>query len=305
MKNANFHKAKVYVIAQDKGIRQSLKTVLFSKGFRTVQATGSLDLLVDAINLKDLPDLVITDVDFEDQDACELIFSIRNKRFGDDPYLPVVGMAWNPQPDLIHKVINAGFDFFVAKPFSAQQISERIEKIVYERQPFVVTGDYLGPNRHKDANRESKIPAFEVPNSLKSTAVDNLRKSDHRQKIRETNKAVNQQRLNQLAADIERLVALIVPDLDAKKVDSTTVENLDQLLEMLKHTRFHAVKDTQADIRDLCVTFYRTVKSLLTADGEINLSDVKKLQPLSDAVTAGLTKTQSTDDPSAQEQQIA
>ena len=81
MKKADYSKAKVYVIAGDKGIRQSVKSVLFSKGFRSVQVADSLDLLIDAISLRDLPDLVITDVDFEDQDACQLIFNIRNNTF--------------------------------------------------------------------------------------------------------------------------------------------------------------------------------------------------------------------------------
>ncbi len=303
MKNADFSKAKVYVIAQDKGIRQSVKSVLFTKGFRSVQVADSLDLLIDAITIKDLPDLVITDVDFEDQDACQLIFNIRNKRYGDDPYLPVIGMAWNPLPALISKIVNAGFDLFVAKPFSADQIWERVEKLVYERQPFVVTGDFLGPDRYK--NRTSTVPAFDVPNSLKSAAIDKIRKAEHRQKIKIMNRDVNQQRLNQLASDIDRLVALIVPDLDAKMVDTDTVQNLDRLLVMLKYTRFHAVKEEQSSIRDLCVEFYRTVNSLLSADGEINISDVKKLKPLSDAVTAGLVVTKTDEPPSEQEQQIA
>lgn len=103
MAKIDYGQAEVHVIACDKGIRQSLKTVLFSKGFRNVRISEDLDLLVDAINLKDLPNLLIVDVDIPDQDTCELISAIRNKRMGNDPYLPVMGMAWNPEQELITK----------------------------------------------------------------------------------------------------------------------------------------------------------------------------------------------------------
>lgn len=288
MAKIDYGQAEVHVIACDKGIRQSLKTVLFSKGFRNVRISEDLDLLVDAINLKDLPNLLIVDVDIPDQDTCELISAIRNKRMGNDPYLPVMGMAWNPEQELITKIINTGFDFLIAKPFSANQISSRIDKLIHERQPFIVTGDYLGPDRYKDPSRVSKIPNFQVPNALKSAAVDGLRKAEHWRKIGDMNDVINQQRLNQLATEIDRIIDLVTPELDSKNVTENTVKNLDQLLDHLKHTRFHIIKKEHKEVSNLCVEFYRTVKSLLSVDGDINAGDVRKLRPLSDAVTTGL-----------------
>jgi DNA-binding response OmpR family regulator len=288
MAKIDFNKAEVFVIATDKGIRQSLKSVLLSKGFRNVQVSDTLNLIIDAINIKDMPNLLITDVDIPDEDACELVSSIRNKRLSIDPYLPIIGMAWNPNKILINKIINTGFDIFVSKPFSANQMSERIDKIIFERQPFIVTGDYFGPDRYKDPKRESKVPDFVVPNSLKLIAVDGLAKSDLWQEIGVMNNKIYQQRLNQLSVDIDRIVGLVTPDLDAKKVDEDTVKNLDRLLELLKLVRFNIYKSEQQEVADICVGFYRTVSSLLSIEGDIKAGEVKKLRTLSDTVTAGL-----------------
>ncbi len=69
MPQIDFQKAEIFVIAHDKGIRQSLKSVLYSKGFRIVQFADSLDLIQDSIDLKGMPNLLITDVDIPEQDA--------------------------------------------------------------------------------------------------------------------------------------------------------------------------------------------------------------------------------------------
>lgn len=292
MKPVEYSKTEVYVIAYDKGIRQSLKSVLFTKGFRDIKIDDSLDLLVNAINRNKMPSLIILDVDVPEQDACDLISSIRRKGLGEDPYIPVMGMAWNLEKELITKVVNAGFDVFVAKPFSTAQISDNIERLALKRRPFVVTSDYTGPDRHNDPTRENKIPNFNVPNALKSIAVDGLKKADHWRSVATMNDKISQQRLHQLASDINMIVEMIVPDLESKQVDADTVKNLDRLLELLKSTRFYIVKKEQADISDLCVPFYSTVKSLLSATDDINAGDIRKLKPMSDAITAGLCKAE-------------
>ncbi|MFP6711355.1 MAG: hypothetical protein VB913_06680 [Rhodospirillales bacterium] len=62
----------------------------------------------------------------------------------------------------------------------------------------------------------------------------------------------------------------MTPELDSKNVTENTVENLDQLLDHLKHTRFHIIQKEHKEVSNLCVEFYRTVKSLLSVDGDIN-----------------------------------
>ncbi|MBT3990024.1 MAG: response regulator [Rhodospirillaceae bacterium] len=302
MTKIDYSKAEIFVVAHDKGIRQSLKSVLFSKGFRKIQFADTLDLIIDAINLKDMPNLLITDVDLPNQDCCELISAIRNKRLSIDPYLPIIGMAWNPNKKLVSKIVNSGFDIFVAKPFSANQISERIDKIVFGRQPFIVTGDYFGPDRYKDPSRPSKVPEFDIPNSLKSAAVDGLSKAEFWQEVGQMHNKIYQQRLNQLAVDIDRIVGLVTPDLETKQINEETVKNLDRLLELLKLIRFNIIRNEHKDVAELCVPFYRTVDGMLKADGSIVAGEILKLRTMSDEVTAGLYSEVGEDSPYAKEQ---
>src|SRR3546814_1821103 len=60
------------------------------------------------------------------------------------------------------------FRSLLVKPLSTRIILDRIETVALHRKPFVVTSDYIGPDRRKAvARRDSNVPLIEVPNPLR------------------------------------------------------------------------------------------------------------------------------------------
>ena len=97
---------------------------------------------------------------------------------------------------------------------------EQVGILVRERRPFVVTCDYVGPDRRKEAKRKSDVPTLEVPNSLKTKATGPKEETDAVQRaIDEAIMDINLRKLERHAAQIAFLVDQIVPDLEKGVVD--------------------------------------------------------------------------------------
>ena len=82
--------------------------------------------------------------------------------------------AWEKSAGLIAKVVNSGADDLLLRPFSTALLSSRIESHIERRKNFVVTTDYVGPDRRNEQSRVSSVETFEPPNSMKMKAKEKL-----------------------------------------------------------------------------------------------------------------------------------
>src|SRR3546814_3825292 len=99
-------------------------------------------------------------------DSVALVRDIREGRAGGNPFLATIVTAWGPSLALTALVSESGADDLLAKPVSLEQILERISVLVYQRKPYIVTGDYIGPERHPDD--EPGVTRLAIPNTLKA-----------------------------------------------------------------------------------------------------------------------------------------
>jgi DNA-binding response OmpR family regulator len=111
-------------------------------------------------------DLIIGDADIQDGALLNLVRRLRNGDIGRNPFTAVIVTTWNKDWTIVRSAIDAGVDDILVNPISPGRLSERIQTIVERRKPFIVTADYTGPERRRDPNRVSTIPAFFPPNSL-------------------------------------------------------------------------------------------------------------------------------------------
>ena len=77
-------------------------------------------------------------------------------------------------------MVSSGADDLLLRPFSTALLGQRIEAHIDRRKGFVITTDYVGPDRRKDNSRASNVELFEPPNSLKMKAKDKLSARRHR-----------------------------------------------------------------------------------------------------------------------------
>jgi DNA-binding response OmpR family regulator len=155
------------------GNRATTRSALFSLGFRRIEAVGDLSTLADCIQ-RQPPDLAICEVQGAQDELCKLIQNLRRGAGGFNPFVVIIVTAWEKSSATIKGVISSGADDLLLRPFSAAALGERIRTHVERRKGFVITSDYVGPDRRSDSSRPSNVELFQPPNSLKMKAKDKL-----------------------------------------------------------------------------------------------------------------------------------
>jgi len=110
---------RVLVVEDDLGIRQLLRTLLESQGYRVVEAESAARALVEARSHK--PDAMIVDLGLPDRDGQSVIREIR--RFSSVPIL--VLSARTLEAEKI-RALDGGADDYVTKPFDTGELLARV-----------------------------------------------------------------------------------------------------------------------------------------------------------------------------------
>jgi CheY-like chemotaxis protein len=152
--------------------RNATRTTLYSLGFRRIEAVGTLEAFRSQIR-KSPPDITLCEAQ-PAREVCGAIQDIRQGTSTSNPFLVVMVTAWENTDGLVGRVLNSGADDLLLRPFSATILAQRIKVHVERRKGFVVTTDYVGPDRRSDAIRPSNVPLFEPPNSLRMKVRDGL-----------------------------------------------------------------------------------------------------------------------------------
>ena len=153
--------------------RTATRAALYTLGFRHVETVGSLDAFSDAIRRRP-PDLALCESQGSDTQLCRVIQELRQGTAGFNPFIVIIVTAWDKSAALVTRVVNSGADDLLLRPFSTALLGQRIDSHVERRKGFVVTSDYIGPDRRRDSSRPSNVELFEPPNSLKMKVQENL-----------------------------------------------------------------------------------------------------------------------------------
>jgi CheY-like chemotaxis protein len=153
--------------------RTATRAVLYSLGFRLTETVSTIEALVDSIQ-QNPPDIVLCEAQGATDELCATIQQMRQGGAGYNPFIVIIVTAWEKNTALITKVVSSGADDLVLRPFSTAVLGQRIETHIERRKGFVITTDYVGPDRRKDPTHVSNIELFQPPNSLKMKAKDKL-----------------------------------------------------------------------------------------------------------------------------------
>lgn len=95
--------------------------------------------------------------------------ALRGGFLGRDPFLPLLVAVEHPTGDDLRDLAGGGIDAVLLKPLTPAAILERLNFLTDHRLGFVVTADYIGPDRRRGqrAAATTGFPSLtEVPNSL-------------------------------------------------------------------------------------------------------------------------------------------
>lgn len=96
---------------------------------------------------KEEVDLVLIDAAFDDHGGTELLHWLRHSDLEPNRYAPVVLMAARPTQRAVCDARNEGANFLVAKPITPAILMQRILWVARGGRLFVLTDNYVGPDR--------------------------------------------------------------------------------------------------------------------------------------------------------------
>lgn len=283
--NLRFDKVDILIVDPDLNSRDIVKMVLNNNGFREFRLGTEVADIRKQFNIK-MPDLLICEVGLQDGDVCALIHGLRHHEEGKNPFLPVMALAASPTPELVHRIINSGADDLLPKPLSAGRLIERIKMLIRARKPFVVTSEYIGPDRRKSSERgeESPIPRIEVPNPLREKVTGERDVVANQRDIDDVIAEINLRKLERHAVQIGVLTDLIVPAYRERAVDRTTREHVQRLIYVAEDTSRRLVGTKFVHISELCDSLIDVINSIAVSGGDASDKDLQLLPHLVQAI---------------------
>jgi CheY-like chemotaxis protein len=142
------------------------RAVLHGIGFRSIEGTTEFSELPAKLADKEVA-LCLIESGERVKAVGDLVRRMRHGDVGGNPFLPVIGTLWHAHAAHVSELLNAGLDDVLVRPFSVLQGQERVRSLVQARKPFVVTSDYIGPDRGVQGKGKMPTEMFQVPNVLR------------------------------------------------------------------------------------------------------------------------------------------
>ena len=166
MTETNYALVEALLIEPSIGTMRGMRDSLLQMGIRKSHPHQTLaGVTASAVSLS--PDLVIVDIDAPEIDGFKFIRWLRTDPEYPNPFVCIVATTWKPTEALLHKVDNSGADTLLVKPFSSKQMMERVHQLIEGRRRFVVSTDYIGPDRRKAPRDSAPVPTLDAPNTLR------------------------------------------------------------------------------------------------------------------------------------------
>ena len=285
--------AKATIAGLTGDTRSAVRTALKELGISAFSYPNSTEELISSVKIGG-SDIVVFGVDFEKGKALNAIKSLRLDKLGNDlnPYATVMCTAWANDQAPLQKAISAGVDDLLMFPVALNKLKTRIEKTIHDRKPFIVTNDYVGPERRRDPERVSSIPYFHPPNSLKmQLSGEKVQASDIRDAIEQSRSTMGAERLKREAFQIAFLARVATEDFMDSGPSETVVGHLKRMLKVLDSLEARNKQFEGPDISELAKTLRSTLQQCLDAQFEEapSIQDVLRMLRLVEPICRGIS----------------
>lgn len=182
MSRLSFDTAEVLVYDPVSGNRNATRAALYTIGFRRIETVGTIEGFVESVRRRP-PDLTLCEAQGSEYELCETIQNLRQGVSIYNPFIVIIVTAWEQTNALVSRVLNSGADDLLLRPFSTTTLSIRIRSHIERRKGFVITSEYIGPDRRRDTSRGPNSNLFEPPNSLRMKAHERLTTEEATQRL--------------------------------------------------------------------------------------------------------------------------
>lgn len=253
---------EVYLGEPNEQVREGLRSILRDRGFRRTRTFSRIGDLINAI--KEEPPALLIASDDLDPSMFDTIRDIRHFKIGRNPFL-MIGLLVRPESDgAVKQALMAGADDVMVKPVSPGRMMDRLAHITSNRVPFVVTNDYLGPERRRASDpRPSQIKQLNVVNTLRSAIEGNrLSGAELNRAVESSMKEVMAARLDSHGLKLGWVCAHILKAYEEKRIDKQLEERILILVTVLEDAGRTAHGLGEADLSQICTQMARQVEEM-------------------------------------------
>lgn len=201
-----FQEVRLALAEPNRQLRFGIRSLLFAAGFRDIVDFADFEGLREHIEKAEV-DAVISEAQLPGGNVCDMLRLVRHHRLGNNPFILAIALTFQPTQEIVRDIVDSGFDDLVIKPISGTTLVERLRMLARGRKPFVVTHDYIGPDRRKQSRDDAAqpIPLLQVPNPLRARAVTNTDTASLQRMIDAAIVKINEHKLERYAVQISYL----------------------------------------------------------------------------------------------------
>ncbi len=237
---------------------------------KTGLVTDEIDILLISISAKGFAP------------AGRTVKAIRNGQLGNDPFLPVMVVTDSPSPDDASLLVNSGVDCVTVRPLTVGKICERLRKLALNRQPFVVTSDYIGPDRRSKPRQpkpgEVVVPLMQVPNALYDRVVNNQPSAARSAPRAAAWEEIMRQRLVRCADSMQLLASRSFPQAVAGDLNVRVLEDMRRIADVSEIAWKRMENEGQAPLAKHLGDLTQRMRALVKEPSAIKTENLAQLQ---------------------------
>lgn len=283
MRNIDYRRASVLLFDPVGVNLRNTRYALHEIGFREISCLSSISEFKR--RLEDTsPDLIMAELVNNENEMLRAVKSVRAGELGRNPFVVFVLTSWVRDGLMVKQAINSGVDDVFIRPFSTAFAEERIRTLVRARKPFVVTSDYIGPDRRKDCEREGgTTQPIDAPNTLKAvTEADESALDEANRWIAEARRTVEAERIRRLCMRLGVGVEVGVRELNS---GNDAVLDLGDMLRTSKELRLRLARQGAGEASRIAFALFQVCEEL-SGDGGFTMANLNLVKELAMGVLA-------------------
>jgi len=158
MQKLNWDKITIMVVDDNAFMRKLVVSTLYALGFTSVVDLPSAKEAVKALSLSRTNpveagigtiDIILSDFVMPELDGSLFLRWIRTDKKAPDRFVPFVMVSGAADQGVVETARDAGVTEFLAKPFSAKTMGDRILEVIRNPRQYVLAQGYFGPDRRR------------------------------------------------------------------------------------------------------------------------------------------------------------